>query len=377
MSDDLRSVFDHALRHLRVPAGDLTAVVGRGRTRRRRRLAALAAGSAVIAATAGILVSNVAPGPPAPRPVAPGPDHRDLPLLPDEHLGPEPGPDLADPEDLADARAVTVAFHALVSRLPQYGLDYVGVVGDGDAWDVKFREVPEAESLESVIARHQARAGQMVGRVRGLEARVENLERRARSAAGPAGRRAAARAAELRARVEQLAAAERAQLEQALEEANARLEEEQRRTGGPFDVVLRVVLADAALVVDAVETESPDGEVLEAAAGYAEPVEGVDSWGADYFGLTFERAPGGGLSAEVFRFWTGPIPGSYEENCVPEVRDAANELVWRAEEPFGRYEGAPPTEDARDGASVTFGVDYEGPTEGLRMEMDCTWRPGF
>ncbi|MDQ4025197.1 MAG: hypothetical protein M3217_06880, partial [Actinomycetota bacterium] len=309
----------------------------------------------------------------------------DFALVPDEHLGPEPGPDLAEPEDLGDARAVTVAFHALVLRMSYYDFVYQGVERNGGAWRVTFLDGAEPESLEGAIENHLEVLAQAEAARAEQRERLASLQGRLEEEAHDLARRTSERGRRTRERARQAAAAaenverteaELARLQRMVRKLERRLRA-QEAEGGPFPVVLVVEESEGGLFVEAVETESPRLPELEATVGYTEPVDGVDSWGADYFGLQFERTgPDEGLSVAMNVFWTGPIPGRYEERCVPEIRDATNKVVWRGDETRYRYNPTPRSEAMREWV-VSFGADHEGPIEDLRLEMECAWRPAF
>ncbi|HEV2755508.1 MAG TPA: hypothetical protein VG318_06995 [Actinomycetota bacterium] len=381
MNDDVRQLFESTTSGIHVPEGDLASVLAGGLKRRRTSIVAGAAASlAAVAAIGWIAGAALNAGPDAPRPVAPDLAGRDFTsLVPDETIGPEPGRVLARPEDIAEARAVTVAFHALVLRVPYYGFAYEGVDGGDGEWRVTFVEGAERSAIERGIENRAEVAAQAEATLAARRARLALLRSRLKAKARTVGPRKADEAARKKAELRELLERTMAELERLHGEIRGaqRQIERQEAEGGPFPVVLVVEESDGGLAVTAVETNSPRRPQLEAAVGYAEPVDGVDAWGADYFGLELGRLGADeGLSVQMNVFWTGPIPAQYEERCVPEIRDATNEVVWRGDEGRLLYNPTPSSEERREWA-VSFGADYDGPLEGLRLEMECSWRPSY
>lgn len=375
MSDNLRSLFDGATNEVPAPAGDLASVIRRGRARRGYGAALGTAAFVLLLTGAWVAVENARSGDDVP-PARPGPDEKTYLLVPTE-TSPEPPSAFARKRDLEDARAVTVAFHALLHRVG-YDLDYKNVVPAGRrAWEVTFLDAGEEEAanralqaqMEALLAT-RARVAEQVDRLVELD---RNLRAKAR-AAGSRGR-SAARKAKAIGREADAVRRTAAELRAEMRELEERLGTIRRRRGAGIALaVLRVERAGPELVVASVR--GPSGG-LERVVGYSERVADVDVWGADYYDGSFEE-PGavddvGGF--EMHGFWTGPIPGAYRERCIAtlvEFRGGGGE-VWR-QRGAPPYHGAPATEDARDGWTTAFGIDYEGSAVGLDPLLRCSWR---
>lgn len=372
--DDVSSMFHDAAESVPIPPSDLGAVVRRGRSRRRRRLAVnLVSAAFVVLATWGVAT------------IFAGQDMRPVPATPDEARGlggrlvpvvmegPPPFPELSSEEDRATARAVAVAFHALLSALPDYDLDYEDVVRTGQGWSVRFLIAPAMEPVESSFggepgevlrqieeALHARRAV-----VASLKADVERVREHGR------GRR-------LRTLQENLKAAKVAarELEREARALRGRVE-----GLGTHELVLMIEERDGMVLVDGVLAGSAGGSRYKGAAGYAEPKDDVDAWGADYYDAFFRRKDASTVDVFVRPFWTGPLYAPYEERCRAQVVERGGAVVWtQPEQPRvpgapQHFDTAPSTEDARDGGQISFGVDYEGDLEDLSLRMLCEWRP--
>lgn len=383
--DDVRSTFDAAVEGVPVPPGDLAAVVGRGAVRRRRRIAARVAALSTVAVVGGGLAAILGGQESRPAPAGPG-DARPLGsrLVPVVMEDPSPFPELASTPDRADARAVAVAFHALLGSAPRWHLGYEGFERSDDGWRVRFvqgtpatrieRELREVElNLETTLLRAESEMLELDARAEDLlsareEARgdkADALRRRARAV-----RRTAAR---VRAKV--------AQLKQQV----AAIEEQQREVRGrlpSYDVVVEVAQRDGVVFVEEVTTDSPDAAALRRATGYAEEATAVDIWGYDWFQPRFRRSDGtnANVRVEVLGFWMGPLWAPYEERCRPQVR-GPDGVVWtepRPDYPPGapdHWDRPPPSEDMRDGLARSFEVGYVGEPDDLSLRMLCEWRP--
>lgn len=390
MHDDLRSRFEVATGRMSLPKGDLAAVARSGVAKRRWRYAATVLAAGVIVATGWFGVASRSGGgvngpllPPA------GPFEErdpDFVMVPVVMKGGDPGTDVAVERNIWEARAVTVAFHALLYRTGYEAIDYKNVSTVTRGWDVGFIHGVEDTSLKEAIRTRREVVQETHERVQELERSRKRLLERLRKAArelrvrgGEERRRgqrsSRERAAALEETAEQMAE-ERARLEVELEqlEAYVRAQEE---LGGPFDLTLHVEEAGDRLVVSSVSTDSPSQQELTEAEGYSEPVKHIDIWGADYFNASF-AGPGvvddvDGL--EMFGFWTSPVPSTYAESCRLRLTDAAGRVVWRQRKhPRSLFQKAVEPEDRRDQWVVGMGVDYEGTREGLRPEMVCRWR---
>lgn len=384
MTDDVRSQFD-GLDRIAVPPGDLGWVVREGRARRRRRLATRLVSLSVLVAAAGGAAAIVAGQ--GGRPVSVGPH---VPgrlasrLVPVQMEGPSPTPELASEDARGQARALTVAFHALLDRTRLERFDYRGIRRSGDAWLVEFVEAPSTEP-ERALARArrelEAKAELLQQRLSELERAAERLAVRLDNAARDRSRWIESHHDALRRQVRRV----RTEVERAASRADmARANEANLRSRAQtFPVTLVVTDRDDAVVVTEVRTESPNAAALRGAAGYAEQAEDVDTWGADYYALRFDRSGRADPTVTVWvrSFWTGPLNAPYEELCRPQVVRRNGRVVWtmpEADYPPGArepYDDGPSEESLRDSAQIRFGVAYEGDVDDLSLRMLCEWRP--
>jgi hypothetical protein len=379
--DDTRSLFEGVEERIPVPPGDLGAVVRTGRGRRRRRLATGVV-SAVVVAVAGWGAAEVLGGQDA-RPVPATPDEvrpSGERLVPVVTKGPAPSPDLASADDLADARAITVAFHAFLEGTGRrFEFDYEGFGDFRDEWWVRFAQYAPPSPKERALAKLQRelerRVERLQARLVALRADEERLLAVLQDARGEDARRLRRNVAALRGRDRTLREEIRKGRRRGLSVLN-------RRRGlfnepAPYRTEVTVVERDGMLVVDNVFTDSPEIGSLVDTIGYSEPVASVDAWGADYYDATFRPRDGAGDGAhvEVFGFWTGPMAAPHEERCRPQVVTRSGEVVWT--ERRGEYEAAPRREEIRDSLALRFDVDYAGDVGNLTLRMRCDWRaPG-
>lgn len=374
--DDTRSLFEGVEERVVVPPGDLAAVVRRGRTRRRRRMAAGVV-SALVVGVAGWGTAAILGGQDSrPVPATPPDVHRPIErLVPVLMEGPEPLPKLASADELADARAISVGFHAFLEGTGRrYEFDYAGFGDFEDEWWVRFEQFPPPSPEERGLRQLQ----------RELERHLERLH----------ARRVALRAdvERLREALDDTTDARRLRRSVAVLRGESRtLTEEIRRSRrqelvilnrrrrlfnqpSPYRTEVTVVERDGMLVVEDVSTNSPEIDSLLDAIGYSEPVEQVDAFGADYYDATFRPRSGSvhGADVEAFGFWTGPLSSPYEESCRPRVVSRAGEVVWTGRPP--PYESAPRRDEVRDSLLVRLGIDYRGDVGDLSLTMVCDWR---
>lgn len=377
--DETRSWFEGVEERVVVPPGDLGAVVRRGRTRRRRRTATGLV-SAVVVAVAGWGAAAVLGGQDA-RPVPATPDevqHSGERLVPVLMEGRPPSPKLASPDELADARAITVALHAFLEGTSRrYDFDYAGFGDFEDEWWVRFEQFPGPSPKEQALHDLQRELERRVERLHAQLEAVRADEDRLRETLDEARGRDARR---LRRSVAVLRRESRT-LEEEIRKGRRRgLVVLNRRRSlfnqpPPYRTEVTVEERDGMLVVDDVSTNSPDIESLLDTIGYSEPVGGVDAWGTDYYDATFRRraGPTDHVRVEVFGFWTGPLSSPYEERCRPQVVTRSGEVAWRS--PSWPYEGAPRRDEIRDGGRLELGFEYDGDVGDLSLRMLCDWRP--
>ena len=379
--DETRSLFEAAEERVLVPPADLGAVVRRGRARRRCRMATGVVSALVVAVAGGAAAAILGGQDSRPVPVTPPDVHRPSErLVPVVMEGPTPFRELASADELADARAITVAFHAFLEGTGRrYNFDYEGFDDFEDKWRVRFAQFPPPSREEYRLRRLQ----------RVVESQAERL-RAERAELGAAARalreeKEARRARRLLAELRDARRDMKRMIRRQGREMAALQERRQRLLGHPRPYVteLTIVEQEGTLVVEDVNTDSPEATSLSDAIGYSEPVAEVDAWGADYFDATFRRraGPTDDVAVEVFGFWTGPLYSAYEETCRPQVVTRAGKVVWterRIDAPPGArglYQGAPEREETRDNLLVRFEIDYRGHVGGLSLRMLCAWRP--
>ncbi|HYO61377.1 MAG TPA: hypothetical protein VEU29_05715 [Actinomycetota bacterium] len=377
--DDVRSAFDDTVDRVPVPPGDLAAVVRRGRARRLRRIATMLASVSVVvvagwgaAAILGGQDVRTVPGTVDPTPPAPGR------LVPVVTKGRSPSPELAPADEIADARAITVGFHAFLEGTGRrFEFDYEGFGGSDGTWWIRFAQSPPPLRQETRLQEVQERAEAEARDLRGHRAELREAVRRLRNALQSA---AGQEARDVRRRLDR-SRRERRRLDEVVarvERNVARIQAQRRRLLGvprPYRTEITVVERDGMLVVDDVYTDSPEAAALRSSIGYAEPVADVDAWGADYYDATFRPRTGSadGVVVEAFGFWTGPLHSRYEERCRPRVFDRAGEVVWTG--PLGVYETAPRRDEIRDRLRIELGLGYDGDSGDLSLRMLCEWRP--
>ena len=381
--DELRSLFDRTTEGVAVPPGDLVAVAGSARSIRRRRLVTGVAAAMILLAAGGTGAWILGGQDARPVPAPAGGDGLRMRLVPVIVDGPSPPSDLAPAERRADARAVAVAFHALldVSARPWlFGYEDVERVDGGRR--VRFVQGVPASSLTRRLRQLEVEVGGAEARVSAerleLVRLAERLQASLRKVRGEKARTLRRNLRDVRRRVQEMTAEER-ELARKIAAIDERQAEVRERAPG-WTVELTVAERDGVVVVEDVATDSPDATVLRGAAGYAEALDQVDSWGADYFDPVFRRSDSGSVRVAVRFFWTGPLSSPYEEQCRPQVLTRTGDVVWtmpRPNYPPGvpdHYDSAPPSEDRRDGGGLSFGVDYRGDVDALTLSMSCDWR---
>lgn len=383
--DDVRSMFEAAGEALRVPQGDLGAVMQRGAARRRRRIVARIASLSAVTLLGVGLAAILAGQEGRPVPAGPADVHRlRSRLVPVVMEGPSPPPQLAPASDRADARAVAVAFHALLGTAPRWHLGYEGFERSDDRWRVRFVQGTPATATERELRELELRLDTTLAEVESEQLELDARAGDVRVSLQKAHDDDVAQLKELLravARTMLRVGAKAAELERQI----ARVEERQRelRELQPsWDVVVTVAQGDGLVFVEDVTTDSPDAAALRRAVGYAEDAAAVDIWGYDWFRPRFRPIDGtnANVRVEVLGFWMGPLAAPYEERCRPQVV-AGGRVLWtqpRPNDPPGapeHWDGPPPSEDMRDGLGLSFGLEYEGDLDDLSLRMLCEWRP--
>lgn len=302
-------------------------------------------------------------------------------LVPVVVEGPAPSDELAAEDAVADARAVTVAFHALLDVAPRFHFAYEGLERSGDRWRVRFVQWTPFSAKERSLRRMELVVETAAARVEAEAIGALRSRDRLRDDRKDAPRSERRRLKGLEAMLERRAERLAAKLDE-LQTRLAGVEDRVRslRVRQPsYDVLVTVVEQDV-IAVDDVATDSPFATALAGAIGYAERSDGVDAWGADYYVPKVRRHDADTVRVSMLSFWTGPLGSTYEEQCRPEVRARTGKVVHRRpwpDHPPGvsePWEGAPEDEDGRDGTMVSFGVRYRGDPDDLSLRMRCRWR---
>lgn len=385
--DDVRSMFDAAAENVPVPPGDVGAVVRRGATRRRKRIAAgLVSASVILAATGGaVAIFGGQDARPLPARVGDDrtPGSRLVPLV---MRGPTPMPVLGSEQDRADARAVTVAFHAfLEGSRRQYLFDYEGFERQGNAWLVRFVQfappTPHEDQLRELEVELETAAERLRTQRFDMRRDAQRLVEELRDSLREEARELQSHLAALRRRMRQLEDRIRPYARRvAAVEADQKTLASRRPS---WTVDLTVAESDGMIFVQDVTTDSPDAASLRRIVGHAERSSSVDAWGADYYDAVLrpQEPPNDGIGVEVRYFWTGPLYAPYEETCAQQVVGPDGKVVVtrppRRFPPGGEhhYTTSPSDEDGRDGATISFGFDYDGDAADLSLRVVCEWRP--
>jgi hypothetical protein len=371
MNDDVGRLFEVATSDVRTPRGDFESVVRGGSRRRRVRgattlaLALSVAGAAVVGA-ANLTGSGPRTVPAGPKNVVPETSR----LVPEIMEGRLPFRELASSEELATARAVTVAFHAFVRRTGYRDLDYEGAGPTPDGWVVSFVHRTDEEAAEE-----EARALTLNLRRDELEAEVQALRKVLRRAEA---RMRGVGSSRRESKPDRVSQAPREALKRLREEARATQRRIERLRPAARSRVVEVHVSRRAgtMTVARVEADTALAETFAALVGYGERIDDIDVWGAAYYDWTLVPAGVADVvpELEMAGFWTGPLYSAYEERCLVRLVDGSGDVVWTQAGP-GRFQGAPDSEDERDGWSAVFAVDYARPVEGLSPRLRCTWRP--
>lgn len=378
----MRSIFDAAAERVPVPQGDVGAVVQRGGARRRGRIAARVASLAVVVAVGGGAVTILGGQDTRPVPARPGDVHQSVrrlvPVVMDE-----PPSDVALADDVADARAATVAFHAFLSVSGrELAFGYEDLERSGETWQARFVQVPPLSRIERRLRRLELEVVTVAEsrRMEHLELgrRAERLGESKDDTRGAEARSIGRHMRELRREMRRLERDIR-RLDHEVAEIETRQRQVRERMPS-YTAKLTIVERDGRLVVDDVATDSPEAARLRTAIGYAEEAAEVDVWGNDYYDARFVRERPDGVHVELRSFWTGPLSSAYQEMCYPEVVDRSGRVVHNRPHPSvppdvrQPYFGAPPNEDRRDGGTHSFGFEYEGDVDDLELRMQCMWR---
>jgi hypothetical protein len=254
---------------------------------------------------------------------------------------------LGRPEDVANARAITVAFHALLSTVG-YDLDYKSFERTPGSWVMSYLEGMTVRDLEETIG---ARREAMDDARAAISADEKQLE-------AVSGELLEARAVGDEVRVEELSKSLN-RLKQAISESRsiivethqelveltAELQDTQEQ-GRPFPVEITVEEQDGRLIVTAVDGPFTETEAARI-EGYSEAIGEIEADGNEYYNIDLNRE--NETSIEASAFWTGAIPSPYREKCLFEIVDETGAVLWEQSDVHNVIDKAPPSEDRRDG----------------------------
>jgi hypothetical protein len=360
MSDELGPLLRERNDRIAVPPSNLEEVLRGGKVRRRVR--ATAGGIGLIALVAALLLAfGALPGreqrrstPTVDRPSV-SVDHKLL-VIP----APKGAPPLEEDQDaVADAKAVTFAFHALVLSLESYDLDYKDFERIDGGWRVLFEDGPSIEDQRELVTSRRAFIEEFEGYINDERARIERLrDELAQAQAAQSSSEMDLLKDRLRESTESLRnyqneiAETQAELEEHISTFNELMEQGE---GPPITLVIQ--RSGEHLLVDSYSGSLSSNEKSKVLS-YSERVQDVDVHGVDYYNVTLTSNPDADLPLEAYGFWTGPIPSTYQEECLHELRSRTGELLWRMPDVHDVYDKAPPNEDRRDG--WVRGSDMEG-----------------
>jgi hypothetical protein len=382
MHDDLAVLLKEAS-DVPPPERGLVEVIRGGRGLRTLRRGGLALAAAVLAGTGWVGASTLLEhGRDGRQSVGPS-DREGKPdqlLVPKVRSGQTPGPGAASQEAIEDARAITVGFHALLFKVG-YDLDYRDVEQiDDSTWRLSFMDGLENDYLSAAAEARLAPIRDSTRAMRGYQDRLSALIDEIRQAMRVGD---SDRVRELRREKAEVLRGLRLERKniRVLERSIKRLEDvikRQERQGGPFPVELVVELQGQELVVASIDSDRGSLESrLGPVVGYRERVEAAESWGVEYYNGRFTE-PGeidDVAGFEAHAFWTGPIPTSYEEKCLLQLVAEDGEVEWTQQDIHDLWEGAPPSEDRRDGWSRAQGIGTGGAiSDGAQARWACEMR---
>jgi hypothetical protein len=171
MRDDLGQQLRARAERIPVPTGEMNEVLTGGRRKVRLRMATVVGVTTLVALVVVLIRANPFEGDGSPAPVGPSIHER---LVPDVTVGPTPPVSMGTDTELDNARAATVAFHALVSSTG-YKLDYTGLERNGLIWTLSFREGLSAQELRGVIKSRQVLVQELKLKITTGRARTEVL----------------------------------------------------------------------------------------------------------------------------------------------------------------------------------------------------------
>lgn len=375
MHDDLATLLRTSADEIHVPEERFNEVLRDGQRRKivRRMLGSGAALLLILGTWAAW--SNLTPLEESASKVNPA-NNSGLPGI-DRRLVVVPAPEGAgpagSPEDVADARAVTFAFHTLL-RTVGYEFDYKDFERLDQGWLVWFEDGPTAEDLRELVSsrRHSLKefAGYLEDEIEGLEQLRLDLEN-AGDDKSEADRitRQIGEARESILSYQEALDETRAELESATEDLQDALVQ------GPNRIELTVAREGEWMVIADVSGPFAENDEL-LIRRHRERARDVDVHGTDWYNV---RLVGPGVvddvsGVEAFGFTTTPIPSPYREECLIILRDESGAVVYRPRDVHDAAMGAPPSEDRRDEWVMGSGIDYKKvskPYDRLIPDFEC------
>jgi len=376
MHEDVASLLRSSADEVVVPDGALTEVLRDGRRRKNVRRV-LGSGAALVLITGAWtgwayltpLQKDASNQGPAATSEAPDVD-RPLIVVP----APEGAGPAGTPEAVADARAVTFSFHTLLRTVGYERYDYKNFDRAGQRWLVWFDDGPTVEDFKELLISRRHHLEEYARYRDDDRERLVQLRLDLEDAGNDQS--------EIERVTERIQAAEQSfrSWTEELQETSAELEDaskelqEVREVGTPR-VELTVAREGEWMVVEDVSGPFSENDELSIRA-YRERAEDVDVHGTDWYNV---RLVGPGVvddisGVEAFGFTTTPIPSSYREECLVILRDESGTVVYRQRDIHDTAQGAPLSEDRRDGWMRSSGIEYEQisePYERLVPDFEC------
>ncbi len=275
---------------------------------------------------------------------------------------------LGRPEDVANARAVTVAFHALLSTVG-YELDYKNFERTPEGWVMSYLDGMTVRDLEESI---EARRGA----IEDIRAAISEDEQ---ELAAVSDQLSEARASGDTRRIDKLSKTLN-KLRESIPESKSIIVETEREMielatelqeteaqGGPLSVEITVEEQDGRLIVTSVEGPFTEAERVRI-EGYSEVIDAIDADGNEFYNIDLTRD--GETSIQANAFWTGAIPSPYKDKCLFEIVDAAGVVRWEQSDTHNVIDDAPTSEDRRDGWGRGI-VGFKDGIEGAQGELSA------
>jgi len=276
---------------------------------------------------------------PAPRPavtISPSPN-----VLPPNEVR------LGRPEDVANARAVTVAFHALMSTVG-YDLDYKDFERTPEGWVMSYLDGMTVRDLKGTIDARRGAIEDTLSAILEDELELKKVSAQLSEARSLGDEVRIDKLAKSVNRLKLAISESRAIIVEANQEMIALATELQdtMEQDGPLPVEITVEEQDGRLIVAAVDGPFTEDEAARI-EGYSEVIGEIEADGNEFYNIELTRE--GEPSIQASAFWTGAIPSPYKEKCLFEIIDATGAVIWEQSDTHNVVDSAPPSEDRRDG----------------------------